>query len=92
MSAAHPSTALVCCLALVLGSASPVLAQDDPIDPNVPGAPLVYEPVMGFYEAVAPVTKPGNWKELNDLAEKLGGQRGQLQPSAKPVQPNGSRP
>lgn len=83
---------LLCSFALVLGMAEPVLAQDDSVDPEVAGAPLVYEPVMGSYNAIGLVLKPGNWKELNELAERLGGQKGQLEPSAKPMPSGGNVP
>lgn len=83
---------LLCSLALILGIAAPVLAQDDPSNPDVAGAPLVYEPVMGSYDPVAPNVKPGNWKELNELAERLAGQKGQLEPLAKPMLSGGNVP
>ncbi len=83
---------LLCSLALILGIAAPVLAQDDPVNPDVAGAPLVYEPVMGSYDPVAPNVKPGNWKELNELAGRLGGQKGQLEPLVKSLPSEGKVP
>ena len=92
MSPVRPLMSLLCSLALVLGMAAPVLAQDDPVDPDVAGAPLVYEPVMGSYDSTGLVGKPGNWKELNELAERLAGQKGQLEPLAKPMLSGGNVP
>ena len=83
---------LLCSFALVLGMPEPVLAQDDPVDPEVGGAPLVYEPVMGSYGSMGLVVKPGNWKELNELAGRLGGQKGQLEPLAETVPSKGNLP
>ncbi len=59
--------------------------QNDPANPdaNVPG--IRYRPVITDYQPTAIMTKPANWRELNDRAEKIGGPRGQLRDVNEPI-------
>lgn len=59
--------------------------QGDPADPfaAVPGAH--YHPVLSHYRATPIMTKPANWRDLNDRAEEIGGPRGQLRAVNEPI-------
>ncbi len=59
--------------------------QNDPANPyaTVPGAH--YHPVLSHYRATPIITKPANWRELNDRAEEINGPRGQLREVTEPI-------
>lgn len=44
-----------------------------------------YRPVMLGYQPTPIMTEPGNWRELNDRAEQIGGPRGQLRDVNEPI-------
>lgn len=57
----------------------------DPVDPFSPVPGAHYHPVINDYQATAIMTKPANWRELNDRAEQIGGPRGQLRSVDEPI-------
>lgn len=57
----------------------------DPSDPHVPVPPVTYRPVMSGYEHTGISGKPGNWRELNDRMERIGGPAGQLRDPDEPI-------
>jgi len=44
-----------------------------------------YRPVLDEYRASPNPTPPADWRELNDLAETIGGPRGQLRSIGEPI-------
>lgn len=59
--------------------------RDDPANPSAPVPPAHYHAIIKDYRATPIMTKPGNWRALNDRAEKIGGPRGQLREVFEPV-------
>ncbi|NND48672.1 MAG: hypothetical protein HKN60_00305 [Rhizobiales bacterium] len=59
--------------------------QRDPADPFATVPREHYHPVIDDYRATAIMTKPSDWRELNDRAERIGGPRGQLRSVDEPI-------
>ena len=59
--------------------------QDDPTNPFAAVPPARYQPVLRGYRATPIMSKPGNWRELNNRAEQIGGPRGQLREVGEPI-------
>lgn len=79
---------LACCsgLAALLISGSGVAAGDnDPSDPNAHVPRTHYHSVLSGYEYVPVPSEPGNWRELNDRMEQIGGPAGQLRDVDEPL-------
>jgi len=57
----------------------------DPADPQARVPRAHYHPVITDYRLTPVMTKPGNWRALNDRAEKIGGPRGQLREVDEPI-------
>lgn len=67
---------------IVPGFADPL---PDPTDPNAPAPRLRYHSVLSGYEYQPIPGKPGNWRELNDRMEQIGGPAGQLRDPSEPI-------
>lgn len=74
----HTRLALVVML-LVLPAQSRASAEE-PDDPGASTRPLDYQSVLTGYDHIEVVTKPEDWRAANDLAEELGGVKGQTLP------------
>ncbi len=59
--------------------------QNDPANPDASVPGFRYQPVITDYQYTVIQTKPANWRELNDRAEKIGGPRGQLRSVTEPI-------
>ena len=59
--------------------------QANPADPHAAVPRAHYHPVITDFRSTPIMTKPGNWRELNDRAEKIGGPRGQLRETTDPI-------
>jgi hypothetical protein len=69
---------------IFLAVALPARAQlDDPTDPDAQAPKTQYRPVLHDYH-FTPLPALGNWRELNERAEKIGGPLGQLRDPDQP--------
>lgn len=59
--------------------------QSDPADPFAAVPNAHYHPVLSGYRVSPIMTKPANWRELNDRAGEIGGPRGQLRGIDEPI-------
>ena len=84
-----PTRSLMACLfgiAVLLHSASANAAgKRDPSDPDAPVPRAHYHSVMSGYEFTPVPGQPGNWRELNDRMEQIGGPAGQLRDPDEPI-------
>jgi hypothetical protein len=72
------------CLAAMIGLTAPVGAQQtDPTNPDARVPFAQYRSVLHDYR-YTPLPALGNWRELNDRAEKIGGPMGQLRNPDQP--------
>lgn len=84
-----PGRQLVACVfgtAILLMPAA--VAADGDLDPSDPNAevPLTrYHSVMKGYEYTPIPSEPGDWRELNDRMERIGGPAGQLREPDEPL-------
>ena len=75
---------LIALLAATLAISVPASAQQaDPTNPDVRVQATPYRSVLHDYQ-LTPIPKMGNWRELNDRAEKIGGPLGQLRDPNQP--------
>jgi hypothetical protein len=72
-------------LLTLFSAASLAHESGDPTDPNASVPATVHQPVMSGYEGSAIVGRPGDWRELNDRAEQIGGPGGQLRGTDEPI-------
>lgn len=70
---------------LALASGSVGAEPWDPDNPSAPVPEVRYRPVLHDYRPQEIVEKPGNWRELNDRAEQIGGPGGQLRSPDEPI-------
>ncbi len=72
----------------MLLQAAPALADTlrDPTNPDAPVSRAHYHSVMSGYQFEPIRGKPGNWRELNDRMEQIGGPLGQLRDLSEPIQ------
>ena len=59
--------------------------QNNPVDPFAAVPRAHYHPIITDYRTTQIMTKPANWRELNDRAEEIGGPRGQLRRIDEPI-------
>ena len=77
-SAFHTRLALVVMLLMLPAQAR--ASAEEPDDPEAPTRPLDYKSVLTGYDHIEVLTKPEDWRAANDLAEELGGVKGQILP------------
>ena len=59
--------------------------RSDSVDPFAAVPRTHYHPIITDYRATPIMTKPANWRELNDRAKDIGGPRGQLRRIDEPI-------
>ena len=57
----------------------------DPADPNAQVPQVRYRSVLSGYVYTPVPGVPGNWRDLNDRAERIGGPGGQLREPDEPI-------
>ena len=72
-------------LALSHLSGSAVADERDPADPDASVPQVQYRSVLSGYSFTPVPGVPGNWRELNDRAERIGGPGGQLRSPDEPI-------
>lgn len=84
-----PNERLIACLfgtaALLIPATVAAGEEPDPSDPNADVPLARYRSVMTGYEYGPIRSEPGNWRELNDRMERIGGPAGQLKEPDEPI-------
>ncbi len=71
--------------ALLVPGSGMAAGERDPSDPDALVPRAHYHSVMSGYEFTAVPGKPGDWRELNDRMEQIGGPAGQLRDRDEPI-------
>ncbi len=71
--------------ALLINGSGVAASERDPSDPNAPVPRTHYHSVLSGYEYKPVPSKPGDWRELNDRMEQIGGPAGQLREPDEPI-------
>ncbi len=71
--------------ALLLTAVSLSADQGDPSDPTAPVPRTEYRPVLSGYRNMPIASTPGNWRELNERMEQIGGPAGQFREPDEPL-------
>lgn len=85
------STLLLSAIATSTVTVAHEYPQGDPANPQAFVPAAHYHAIITDYRATPIMTTPGNWRELNDRAEKIGGPRGQLREVTEPIRPRKKR-
>lgn len=59
--------------------------QGDPSDPGAQVPRVEYRPILSGYQNTPISSTPGNWRELNERMEQIGGPGGQLREPDAPL-------
>lgn len=71
--------------ASLLAMAGASADQGDPSDASAPVPRIKYQPILSGYQNTPISSTPGNWRELNERMERIGGPAGQLREPNEPL-------
>lgn len=78
-------TALIAVVGVQLAALSASAEERDPTDPGASVPSTHYHSVLSGYDSQPATSPPGDWKELNDRMERIGGPLGQLKEPHEPL-------
>ena len=85
MPAVRHVTTLIALFGAQLAAISISAEERDPTDPEASVPSTHYHSVLSGYDSKPVTSPPGDWKELNDRMERIGGPLGQLKEPHEPL-------
>jgi len=76
---------LIAVIGAQLAANSVPAGEPDPTDPEASVPSTHYHSVLSGYDSQPATSPPGDWKELNDRMERIGGPLGQLKEPHEPL-------